>query len=67
MIALNFSSLMLNDSVVGMVTNFKVLGAVLDRKQSLESYVRLIAASASSKPVIMRKVIWLFGNPVIVF
>ena len=61
-----FSNLMLDYSVVEMVTDLKVLGVVLDAKLSFEIDTRSKAASASSKLGIMRKELRLFGDLVLV-
>ena len=50
-----FLNLVLDGTVVERVTELKVLGGVLDTKLSFESYIRSMAASASSKLGSMRK------------
>ena len=58
-------NLVLDGTVVELVTDLKVLSFVLDIKLSFESHIRSTAASASSKLGIMRKAICLFDNPVL--
>ena len=60
-----FSNL-LNGNVVERVAELNVLGVVLDTKPSLESHIRLIAASASNKDESTRKALSLFCNSVLV-
>ena len=56
----SFPNLLLNESVVEMVTELKVLCAVLDTKRTFESHMRLIDASAPSKLRIMRKALYIY-------
>ena len=60
-----FPNLVLDGFVVERVTELKVLGVVLDTKLLFESHIRSIAASASRKLGVMRKVLYLFGDPVL--
>ena len=48
------------------MTELKVLGVVLDTKQSFEGHIRSVAGFASSKLGIMRKALCLFGDPILV-
>ena len=61
-----FPKLVLDGTVVKRVAELKVLGVVLDAKLLFESHIRSIAASASSKLGIMRKVLCLSGDLVLV-
>ena len=67
MLAYIFANFLLFGMVVKKVSDMKVIGVVLDSRLLFESYIRLIADSASSKLVIMRKVFCLFRYPVLVF
>ena len=53
--------------MVEKVTEFKVLGVVLDTKVQFKSHIRSIDASESSKLAIMRKALCLLSDPVLVF
>ena len=48
------------------MTELTVVGVVLDTKLLLESHIRSIAASASSKLGIVRKALYFFRDPVLV-
>ena len=50
-----FPDLLIDDYVVGMVSELKILGVILDSKLTFEKQVRAIAASASMKVGILRK------------
>ena len=57
---------MLDGTVLGSLTELKVLGVILDTKLSFESHIRSIAASASNKLTVIRKALSLFGDFVLV-
>ena len=48
------------------MTKLKFLGVVLDTKLLFESQIRSIGVFASSKLVIMKKALCLFGDPVLI-
>ena len=50
-----FPDLLIDGSVVEMVSELKILGVILDSKLSFEKQVRAIAASASMRVGILRK------------
>lgn len=61
-----FPGLVLNGVPVGIVPELKLLGIVLDSKLSFESQIRAIAASASSRIGILRKVSSLYSDAEVV-
>ena len=58
--------MVLDGTVVGKVTELKVIGAFWIQKLSFESHISSIAASASSKLGILRNALCFLGNPVLV-
>ena len=61
-----FSDLLIDGSVVGMVSELKILGVILDSKLSFEKQVRAIAASASMRVGILRKTMSVFRDVTVV-
>ena len=57
-----FPDLLIDGSVVEMVSELKILGVILDSKLSFEKQVRAIAASASMRVGIMRKTMSVFRD-----
>ena len=61
-----FPDLLIDGSVVEMVSELKILGVILDSKLTFEKQVRAIAASASMRVVILRKIMSVFRDVAIV-
>ena len=61
-----FPDLLIDGSVVEMVSELKILGVILDSKLSFEKQVRAIAASASMKVGILRKTMSVFRDVTVV-
>ena len=61
-----FPDFVIDGSVVEMVSEFKILGVILDSKLTLEKQVREIAASASMRVDILRKTMSVFRDVAIV-
>ena len=57
-----FPDLLIDGSVVEMVSELKILGVILDNKLSFEKQVRAIAASASMRVGILRKTMSVFRD-----
>ena len=57
-----FPDLLIDGSVVEMVSELKILGVILDSKLTFEKQVRAIAASASMKVGILRKTMSVFRD-----
>ena len=62
----SFPDLLIDGSVVEMVSELKILGVILDSKLSFEKYVRAIAASASMRVGILRKIMSVFRDVTVV-
>ena len=60
-----FPTLVLDGTVVDRVTELKVLGVVLDTALAFQSRVRSITVSSYNKLEIMRRTLYLFGDPVL--
>ena len=61
-----FPDLVIDGSVVEMVSELKILGVILDSKLTFEKQVRAIAASASMRVGILRKTMSVFRDVAIV-
>ena len=61
-----FPDLLIDGSVVEMVSELKILGVILDSKLSFEKQVRAIAASASMRVGILRKTMSVFRDVTVV-
>ena len=61
-----FPDLLIDGSVVEMVSEFKILGVIIDSKLSFEKQVRAIAASASMRVGILRKTMSDFRDVTVV-
>ena len=61
-----FPDLLIDGFVVEMVSEFKILGVILDSKLSFEKQVRAIAASASMRVGILRKTMSVFRDVTVV-
>ena len=61
-----FPDLLIDGSVVEMVSELKILGVIPDSKLSFEKQVRAIAASASMKVGILRKTMSVFRDVTVV-
>ena len=61
-----FPDLLIGGSVVEIVSELKILGAILDSKLTFEKQVRAIAASASMKVGILRKTMSVFPDVAVV-
>ena len=61
-----FPDLLIDGSVVEMVSELKILGVILDSKLSFEKQVREIAASASMRVGILRKTMSVFRDVTVV-
>ena len=61
-----FPDLLIDGSVVEMVSELKILGVILDSKLSFEKQVRAIAASASMRVSILRKTMSVFRDVTVV-
>ena len=61
-----FPELLIDASVVEMVSELKILGVILDSKLSFEKQVRAIAASASMRVGILRKTMSVFRDVTVV-
>ena len=61
-----FPDLVIDGSVVEMVSEFKILGVILDCKLAFEKQVRAIAATASMRVGILRKTMSVFRDVAIV-
>ena len=61
-----FSDLLIDGSVVEMVSELKILGVILDSKLSFEKQVRAISASASMRVGILRKAMSVFRDVTVV-
>ena len=61
-----FPDLVIDGSVVEMVSELKILGVILDSKLMFEKQVRAIAASASMRVGILRKTMSVFRDVVVV-
>ena len=57
-----FPDLLIDGSVVEMVSELKILGVIIDSKLSFEKQVRAIAASASMRVGILRKTMSVFSR-----
>ena len=65
-VELLFPDLLIDGSVVEMVSELKILGVILDSKLTFEKQVRTIAASASMRVGILRKTMSVFRDVTIV-
>ena len=61
-----FPDLVIDGSVVEMVSELKILGVILDSKLTFEKQVRVIAASASKRVGILRMTMSVFRDVAIV-
>ena len=61
-----FPDLVIDGSVVEMVSELKILGVILDSKLTFEKQVRAIAASASMRVGILRKTMSVFLDVAVV-
>ena len=61
-----FPDLLIDGSVVEMVSELKILGVILDSKLTFEKQVRAIAASASMRVGILRKTMSVFRDVTVV-
>ena len=61
-----FPDLLIDGSVVEMVSELKILGVILDSKLTFEKQVRAIAASASMRVGILRKTMSVFRDVAVV-
>ena len=61
-----FPDLLIDGSVVEMVSELKILGVIIDSKLSFEKQVRAIAASASMRVGILRKTMSVFRDVTVV-
>ena len=61
-----FPDLVVNDTVVEMVSELKILGVILDSKLTFEKQVRAIAASASIRAGILKKTMSVFRDVAVV-
>ena len=61
-----FPDLVIDGSVVEMVSELKILGVILDSKLTFEKQVRAIAASASMRVGILRKTMSVFRDVAVV-
>ena len=61
-----FPDLVIDGSVVEMVSELKILGVILDSKLTFEKQVRAIADSASKRVGILRKTMSVFRDVVVV-
>ena len=61
-----FPDLLIDGSVVEVVSELKILGVILDSKLSFEKQVRAIAASASVRVGILRKTMSVFRDVTVV-
>ena len=61
-----FPDLLIDGSVVEMVSELKILGVIIDSKLSFEKQVRAIAASASMRVGILRKTMSVFRDVTLV-
>ena len=61
-----FPDLLIDGSVVEMVSELKILGVILDSKLTFEMQVRAIAASASMRVDILRKTMSVFRDVTVV-
>ena len=62
----SFPDLLIDGSVVEMVSELKILGVIIDFKLSFEKQVRAIAASASMRVGILRKTMSVFRDVTVV-
>ena len=62
----SFPDLLIDGSVVEMVSELKILGVIIDSKLSFEKQVRAIAASASMRVGILRKTMSVFRDVTVV-
>ena len=61
-----FPDLVVDGTVVEMVSELKILGVILDSKLAFENQVRAIAASASTRVGILRKIMSVFRDVAVV-